>query len=192
MSGNLYTYRPDMVRASIFGITLKGFVTDSFITVERQSPTTTLKKAMDGSGTAFIDQHGSYKVTLKIDPSSESNTLLDLIYRVYMKSGANLRMPLIISDRNSGSIFTSLDTLFDGDPNKHYAQKSQPYDWVFLCESPTNSIIGYDDDTTLFTALQRVLDFIDTAETLGLNLTAIEDKLSDSISSITSKLSNLI
>lgn len=192
MATKLYTYQASQVRASIFGITINGFVADSFITIERQSPATTTKKAMDGSGTAFIDQHGSYKVTFKIDPSSESNTLLDLIYRVYMKSGSNLRMPLIITDGNSGSTFTSLDTLFDGEPNKTYANKTQPFEWVFQCESPTNSIIGFDDDTTLYGGLQRIIDFLDTAEDLGLDLSSIEDKLKDSISSISTKITSLI
>lgn len=192
MSKSLYSYQASNVKASIFGIELKGLVSDSFIQIERTAPITSTKKAMDGSGTASIDVHGSFKVTIKVGAFSESNTLLDLIYRVYVKSGANLRMPLIITDKNSGSVFTSLDTLFDGDPVKNYSQKSSPYDWIFQCESPSNSYVGYDDDTSLFSSLQRVLDFLDLADSVGVDLTAIQDKLTTSVSEISSKLSNLI
>ena len=192
MSKSLFTYEASAVKVSVFGIEIKGLIADGFVTIERTSPVTSTKKAMDGSGTASIDPFGSFKVTLKIGASSESNTLLDLIYRVYIKSGANLRMPLIITDKNSGSTFTSLDTLFDGDPTKNYSQKSMPYDWVFQCENPSNSYIGYDDDTSLLSSLQRVLDFIDIAGSVGLDLNSISDKLTTSINDIKSKLTNLI
>jgi hypothetical protein len=189
---NLFTYQASQVRASIFGITIRGFVADSFITISSQSPSTSIKKAMDGSGTANIDPFGSYKVNLRLDSSSESNTLLDLIYKVYMKSGYNLRIPLIITDPNGGNVFTSLDTLFDTHPDINYSTKSQPLDWSFRCENPIVSIGGYNDDTTLYSSLQRVVDFLDTAKAVGLDLTAIEDKLAESVDAMSQKIENIL
>ena len=188
----LKTYQASRVTASIFGITIKGFVADNFLSIERQSPATSTRKAIDGSGTAFIDQHGTFKVTLRLDQISESNSVLDLIYRVYMKSGSNLRMPLIITDGNSGTTFTSMDTLFDGDPPTSFGATPQQYEWVFQCESPTNSISGYVEDDILITSLQRVIDFVDMAETLGVDTTAISDKITSSVSSLTNRVSSLL
>lgn len=188
----LFTYEAVSVTVSLFGIDLVGLVADSFLTIEREEPVTTVRKAMDGSGTAFVDNHGSYRVTIRLDASSESNTILSLIYKVYLRSGYNLRMPLIVNDKNSNSVFTSLDTLFETDPVKNYANKQQTVEWVFLCESPTNTLSGYGDDEDITTNLKRILDFLDTADSVGLDLTAIQDKLSSSISSISSKLTNLV
>lgn len=189
---NLYTYTATNIKASVFGISIGGFVADSFITISRQSPSTNIRKAMDGSGTANIDPFGSFKVNLKLDASSESNTLLDLIYKVYMKSGYNIRIPLIITDMNGGNVFTSLDTLFETQPDINYSAKSQPLDWSFRCENPVISIGGYNDDTTLYTSLQRVVDFLDTAKALGLDLSAIEDKLSESVEAMSEKIQSIL
>ena len=190
--GRLNTYQASNVVVSVFGITLKGFSTDDFLTIERQDPATKTRKAIDGSGTAFIDQHGSFKVTIRLDQSSESNSILDLIYRVYMKSGSNLRMPLIITDKNGGSSFISLDTLFEGDPSSAFGVKPHQFEWVFQCESPTNKITGYNDDSDIVTSLQSVVDFVDMAETLGIDMTSINDKISSSVTSLTNKVESLL
>ena len=191
MANKIYTYVPDDVTVSLFGIPLKGFSKDDSIVIERQTPSSDTDRAFDGSGTTYIDQFGFFKVTVKLDQTSESNSFLNIIFRLFRKCGGNLRMPLIVHDKNSGTTFTSLDTFFDGEPQATWGDKNTPYSWTFQCENPSYSISGYDDGAIL-KSLEMVLNMLDMADKVGFDLTAITDKIKASATTMVGKLDSLL
>lgn len=191
MSNSLFTYDPQEVVVSLFGITINGLVAEDSIIIEPLTNSSDKDSAIDGSGTIYLDQFVSYKVTIKLSQASESNSLFDILYRLLKRCGGNLRMPLIVRDKNSGSVFTSLDTFFVGKPQATYGGKPQPFSWEFKCENPTYSLSGYDEGV-LYKSLELILNMVDTAETLGFDLSTISDKITKSAEGIMSKIDDLL
>ena len=92
----LYSYVPSLVKVRLFGIELEGLSKESFVTIERIDHTNTFRKALDGNRTVFIDRYATYRVTINVSQVSETNEFLHTIYKLYLKTGANFKMPLEI------------------------------------------------------------------------------------------------
>jgi len=79
----LNSYVPSQVRCKIFGIPIEGFSESNIVDIERENDVTTFRKAMDGSRTAFKDKYGSYRLTFHVNQTSEANTWLHLLFKLY-------------------------------------------------------------------------------------------------------------
>ena len=107
----LNSYVPSQVRCKIFGIPIEGFSESNIVDIERDNDVTTFRKAMDGSRTAFKDKYGSYRLTFHVNQTSEANTWLHLLFKLYQKTNVEFKMPIEVEERMSegGTKFFALD-----------------------------------------------------------------------------------
>lgn len=193
---NLRTYIPSEISCSIFGIEIQEFSTDSVVDIERLEAATTFRKAMDGSGTAFLDRYGTYRVTIHLEQTSESNTILHLIFKIYAMTGINLAMPLIITDRAGSTTFTSVDTFFENESPSNFGAESGTSTWTFLCHNAAYTKGGNGESQAMYAKLQSILAFVSTVQSvtkgLGLNVTALEDKLTTGLANAIQEVKNII
>lgn len=185
---SLISYDPTEVKVTVFGVGLEGFKKSSFVKKEKLENTNNVRLAMDSTGTAILNPYKNYRVTVTLDQSSEFNTLLFLLHDIYVRSGTNVRMPLGIEDKNGTSKFFSLDTFFETIPTQEWSEQTSPMEWSFLCYNSTDVIGGYRESSRLTNALQNAIRYLDTADALGIDLSAMEGKLSEGIENLSGKL----
>lgn len=164
---SLYSYVPSKVEVKIFGIELVGLAKDSFISIERIDNSLTFRKAMDGSHTAFVDEYGTYRVTINLSQVSESNEFLHIIQKLYTITRGNVKMPLTISEKSSkagvlgATSFLSLDTFFENEPSSEYGADVGARSWVFICNNAHYAVRGTSDTGLIADSLRYVVKLID-------------------------------
>lgn len=193
---SLRSYVPSAISFTVFGIAMEGFSPDSVVDIERLEASTTFRKAMDGSGTAFLDKYGTYRVTLHLEQTSESNTILHLIFKVYQMTGINIAMPLSISDRSGSTSFISVDTFFENEPPSNFGSESGTSTWTFLCHNASYTKGGNSESHAMYSKLQSIMNFVSSVGAitggLGLDLTSLKDKLSSGLSSAINEIKSII
>lgn len=193
---NLRSYIPSEVSCTVFGIGLDGFSTDTVVDIERLEAATTFRKAMDGSGTAFLDKFGTYRVTIHLEQTSESNTILHLIFKVYQMTGINIAMPLIITDKSGSTSFTSVDTFFENEPPTSFGAESGTSTWTFICHNASYTKGGNTESSAMYSKLQSIMRFVSTIQSvtqgLGFDISALQNKLTSGLSSAIEDVKSLI
>ena len=188
------TYVPSSVKVSLFGIGISGFSNSNVVDIERIDNATTFRKAMDGSQTAFMDKYGSYRVTIHLNQTSESNTWLHLLFKLYQRVGVEFKMPLMIEEKipNGGTTFTSLDTFFETEPNTSFNSGFETKPWVFVCNNASYVQQGTQTSNDLIEAIQLIIRAIELSQNFGIDLSDIQDSLVSSIESSMDALKNFI
>ena len=188
------TYVPSSVKVSLFGIGISGFSNSNVVDIERIDNATTFRKAMDGSQTAFMDKYGSYRVTIHLNQTSESNTWLHLLFKLYQRVGVEFKMPLMIEEKipNGGTTFTSLDTFFETEPNTSFNSGLETKPWVFVCNNASYVQQGTQTSNDLIEAIQLIIRAIELSQNFGIDLSDIQDSLVNSIESSMDALKNFI
>lgn len=193
---DLKSYIPSQVSCSIFGIAIEGFASDTVVDIERLEPATTYRKAMDGSLTAFLDRFGTYRVSFHLEQTSESNTILHLIFKIYEMTGINLAMPLMVQDKSGTTSFISVDTFFEVEAPSNFAQESDKAVWSFICHNASYTKGGNGDSQAMYKKIQSVMTFLTTVNSvtrgLGLDVSVLENKLTDGLSSAIDTFKNII
>lgn len=186
---NLYTYAPYLVEVSIFGIKLKGLSPSTMAEIVRDKPSATYRKAQDGTMTVFRDRYATHKVSVHIDQTSESNTILHLIYKLYQTTGVEFKIPIIVSEKTEmgGTQFTAFDCFFESEPDTTFADTSGDKVWTFICHNGSYSQAGTYEESDLFESIQTIITVIETASAFGLNLGVLQDKLTTSFNNTMSK-----
>lgn len=171
----LYSYVPSLVKVRLFGVELEGLSKDSFVTIERTDATNTFRKSLDGNRTVFVDKYATYRVSINLSQVSESNEFLHTIYKLYLKTGANFKMPLEVEETNKwgGTSFMSSDTYFETEPNAEFSSESGDRHWTFICHDGAYSLKGTSDAGFITDALRSALWMIDTATAFGLDLSGV-------------------
>lgn len=188
------TYIPSSVKVSLFGIPVSGFSNSNIVSIERIDNATTFRKAMDGSQTAFMDKYGSYRVTIHLNQTSESNTWLHLLFKLYLRVGVEFKMPLMIEEKipNGGSTFTSLDTFFETEPNTIFNSSLETKPWVFICNNASYVQQGTQTSNELIEAIQLIIRAIELSQNFGFDLSDMQDSLVNSIETSMDALKNFI
>lgn len=193
---NLRSYIPSEVSCTVFGIAINGFSSESVVDIERLEAATTFRKAMDGSGTAFLDKFGTYRVTIHLEQTSESNTILHLIFKIYQMSGVNLAMPLMVKDNAGSTSFISVDTFFENESPSNFASESGTSTWVFLCHNASYIKGGNGESNAMYSKLKSIVAFASNLQAitrgLDLDVSALQDKLTDGLSSAIQAVKNII
>ncbi len=190
----LYTYRPSSVKCYLFGIELKGLSKETLLSIERVNESVTMRKAQDGSHTAFTDSVGSYRVTFHIDQTSSSNEFLHIVYRLHQRLGLNLKIPLRISENtgSGGTQFNSFETFFETEPNAEFMSDTVARQWTFICNNANYNLRGTGDRGFITKALQGLVQLIGISEAAGIDMTNIEDLIDIGIQKAEEELKNLI
>lgn len=189
----IYSYVPSSVKVTLFGITMESLAKDDFITIERSDNASTYRKAQDGTRTAFIDRFGTYRVTINFSQVSESNEVVHLLFKLYQKSGVNLKMPLIIEEKSNegGTSFISLDTFFETEATTQFTSDTVPKSWVFICHNASYTQKGTRTSFELADTLQSIVTLLELSEQFDIDLNSIKDRLSDTVEFASAKLKDL-
>ena len=190
----IYSYVPSQVKCSVFGIEIENFSETNIVDIERENSVTTFTKAMDGSHTAFIDKYGSYKVSFHVNQTSESNTWLHLLFKLYQKVGVELKIPISVEEKmdSGGTRFTAFDCFFDTEPPTNFASDVGVKVWTFVCHNGTYTQEGTVETNDMVETLSSIIRLIELSDSFGINLNNFSDKLSSVVSNTTDKLKNFI
>ena len=107
----LGSYRPDAIECSFFGIKIEGFTPDNAVTISKDEPTNTVRKAQDGSCTAFLEGNPTYKVVIHLQQSSGANDWIYLIHEICEKYGTTIKMPLLVKDLSGNTYFFATEVV---------------------------------------------------------------------------------
>jgi len=189
----LYTYVPSAVKCYIFGVELVGLSKENLVTIERIGESVVMRKAPDGSNTAFIDNNDSYRVTFNIEQVSESNEFLHTIYKLHKRVGLNLKIPLRVSEKVSfgGTQFTAFDCFFEIEPNSEFSSDTTSRQWVFICNNASYHLKGTSDSGFITDALRSTIRMIELSEVAGIDLSNIEALIDVGINQAEQKLKSL-
>lgn len=189
----LYSYVPSMVKCYVFGVELKGLSKESLVSIERLTEVNTFRKAQDGSSVAFADNSATYRITINIEQVSEANDFLHNIFKLHQKVGANLKIPLSVSEqiRNGGTQFTAFDCFFESEPSTTFSSESTSRQWVFICNNAAYTIKGTAETSFITGALRATLRLIELAEVSGIDLTNIEDLIREGVIETEKRLKEL-
>ena len=172
------TYAPSLVRVQLFGIPIEGFAPDAVVSIERDEPVSTTRKAIDGSRTVFVDNNGTYRVTISLLQTSPSNTWLHQLFKVYSKIGVELIMPITIDDKSNAtgsSVFFCTDTFFESEPSTKYSNQAEVTEWVFLCHNAQYDRVGSIQTYDLAEQLRSLFAALQFANAFNVNLGELMD-----------------
>lgn len=189
----LNSYVPSQVRCKIFGIPIEGFSESNIVDIERENDVTTFRKAMDGSRTAFKDKYGSYRLTFHVNQTSEANTWLHLLFKLYQKTNVEFKMPIEVEEKmqEGGTRFFALDCFFENEADTNFASDVGVKTWSFICHGGTYTQQGTYENNELYDKIQALVKVVDLAETFGIDLSLIENKGAEVFSNTMNKLKNL-
>lgn len=188
----MWTYSPKDVNASILGIDVEGFTSDTFITITPDNPTFTYRRAMDGSTTATMNRFSTYTVVLTLHQSSPANTWLHLLYGLFKEQGIKFLMPVLIKDTRGSTSFFATDCWFDLEPTTTFSGKLENTEWRIKCNNGTYVKGGNgsnDEVTEIIGAIQLALDL---AGTLGVDLGYFENVLNATVDNALASLGSFI
>lgn len=190
----LSSYVPSQIKCRVFGIEIENFSETDIVDIERIDPATTFTKAMDGSHTAYVDKYGSYRVTFHVNQTSESNTWLHLLFKLYQKVGMNLKIPLEIEERVEfgGTRFTAFDCFFETEPTTNFKSDVGTKMWTFVCHNGTYTQQGTVESGELVETISSIIRLLEMTQSFGIGLDGMMDKLSDVITTSTEKLKNFL
>lgn len=179
----LTTYIPSSVKVSLFGIPIEGFSSSNVVDIERIDNATTFRKAQDGSQTAFVDRFGSYRVTVHLNQTSEANTWLHLLFKLYQSTGVEFKMPLMIEEKipKGGTTFTSLDTFFETEPTTTFSSSLEAKQWVFICHNASYIQQGTYESTNMYETIQTIIRVIELSQSFGFDLEDLQNGLVNSL-----------
>lgn len=189
----LYTYIPSAIKCRVFGIELEGLSKDTIVTIERQEPLYSFRKAQDGSQVAFTDSVATFRVTMYVEQVSPSNEFLHTLYKLQEKVGANLKMPVsVIEDRKGGgTAFTAFDCFFEAEPMAEFTEDSTSRQWTFICHNASYTLRGTNDAGFLTDALRGIIRVIELAQAADIDLTVIEETIDAAMRATQKKLKEL-
>lgn len=187
------SYVPSAVKVKIFGIVLDSLAKDDFVTIERIDEVTTFREAPDGTRTAFLNKFGTYRVSINVEQTSPDNEWLHLLFKLYQKSGINIMMPLEVSESvaEGGTTFVSLDTFFEVESSSIFSSTTTPKHWVFICHNASYIQRGTSEGFAMADTLQTIVSLIELSENFDLDLSSIQNKITDTYNNVSDKLKNL-
>ena len=179
----MWTYSPIDVNASVLGIDIEGFASETFINIETDSPTFTYKRAMDGSSMAIINKFAAYNVKFTLQQSSPANTWLHLLFNLFKTHGIQFAMPVLIRDSSGYTSFFANDCWFDREPSVGFGATLGNVEWSIRCNSGSYTLGGNGTAGNAVDIIQAVTQALDIAGTLGIDLSGFSQAL-DSIANL--------
>lgn len=188
----MWTYSPVDVDASILGIDVEGFSSDTFINITPDNPTFTYRRAMDGSTVATMNRYSTYTVTLTLHQSSPANTWLHLLYGIFKEQGIQFIMPVLIKDKSGTTSFFATDCWFDLEPSTTFSNKVENTEWRIKCNNGTYVKGGNGDDSIVTEVIQAVQTALSLAGTLGIDLGNFENILNANVDTALQSLGGIL
>lgn len=176
----MWTYSPSDVSVTFAGKPLEGFVDNgTFVSITRESPLYSSKRAMDGSVAITQQRYSKWIVTISLAQSSPSNNFLDGMQKIMFEKNITAMqfLPLIIKDTSGDTMFFAKDVWIDQVPTQEFGSGLNERQWQFTCNDVTSIIGGNSEDKDFITeALQAaglVLDVLGGSDLLTRSLRRI-------------------
>lgn len=127
------TYIPQEVSVIVGGNIISGFADGTFVTVERDEDAFTYVPSTSGGGTRTKNANKAGKVTITLQQSSESNSILSDLAKADEKDGSGV-VAIMIRDNSGESLHSSDAAYISKMPQAQFAKELQNLEWVFQCE----------------------------------------------------------
>lgn len=145
---NLATYSPlDVVviitqASTNFSHQVVGFMSDSFVTVARDSDTFDHETGVDDFSTRVYHSNKSGKITLSLQQSSPSNDVLTALHNrdVALRNNSGL-FEITVKDGSGRSVYTSQEAYIGKVPDSAFGSGVQAREWV-INATRVQSLIG--------------------------------------------------
>lgn len=162
-------YRPSAVDISLFGVSTELMSDDVFARIEEIDVTSKVKRSMGSSSMIITDSETPYRVTINLSSASGSNLWIHLLYKIYVKYGADFKMPLSIKDKSGDTSFFSSNTYFEGLPPTELGTGLTQSSWSFICFTPSFTKGGNTPPHQIVETLQMLDSVLSAADSFGID-----------------------
>lgn len=140
----MWTYSPSDVTFTYAGRALEGFSDNTFISISRESPLYSSKRAMDGTAEVVQQRYSKWVVILTLTQSSTSNDFLSAMQQFLFdnKISAMEYLPLIIKDNSGNTTFFAKDVWIEELPEQTFSDGMGEREWRFVCNDVYSTVGG--------------------------------------------------
>lgn len=143
MENRLANYSPERVNIVIGAIhTVTGFSDGSFVTIEKVSPTFTVKESADGVVSRTMNPSSLYTVRLTLAQSSDSNEVLSWMHNADLITKGRAKFPMTIKDASGNSVMFSAEAWIATVPPTTYSNNIEVREWEIVCADAVNHVGG--------------------------------------------------
>ncbi len=122
------TYSPDQVLIALGAHSVTGYADDSFISIESSSDGVTKKTGCDGEIVRSISPDHSFKITLTLLQTSDTNAWLQEQYNRDQKTGDGI-FPVLIKDLKGGLLFSADEAWAVKPANRGFGKEASNREW---------------------------------------------------------------
>ncbi len=112
-----------------YGDKISGFADGSFVTIEPASDIWTKTTGADGLSTRVRQNDNTYRITITLMQSSDSNKFLGALSAADKLSGASV-LPIMIKDLTGTEMFAAPEAWIALDPGKTSSKDVENREWV--------------------------------------------------------------
>lgn len=139
MAAGVRQYDPKQVSVIFGGTALSGFTDGTFVNLERNEQSFTLKVGVDGIGTRARSNNNSGKCTVTFHQSSSSNDYLSGVSVSDENTGSGA-LPLLVKDNSGRTIATALTAWVQKPANGEFGKEVSNRVWVL----ETDNLVLFD------------------------------------------------
>lgn len=151
MNTKLANYSPERVNVVLALMhTVSGFVDGSFITIEKDSPTFTVRESADGVVSRTMNSSMLYTVRLTLAQYAESNEVLSWMHNADLITKGRAKFPMTIKDASGGSTMFAAEAWISTVPTTSFSTGVETREWEIKCATSVNFVAGnYNEDGVL-------------------------------------------
>ncbi len=130
-------YDPDQIVFTFAGIPVSGYADGTFISAAPTGESFTVKQGADGEVTRTKTNIKTWRVTLTLEATSDSNDVLSQLANLDLEepNGAGVA-PLGIADLSGRTIFGAPEAWIVQHPTIEFAKEGGQREWIFDCVDP--------------------------------------------------------
>jgi hypothetical protein len=148
MSSSIANYSPERVTIVLALMhTVTGYASGSFVSIEKTSPTFSVRESSDGVVSRTLNPSKLYVVRLTLAQSSDSNSVLSWMHNADRITKGRAKFPLTIKDSSGSSVMFSAEAWITRIPVAGFSDGVETREWEITCAVATNFIGGNYDNT---------------------------------------------
>lgn len=161
-------YSPEDVKVFLGGVyEVKGFVDDTFISIERISEVFSHKITSDGTVVRSHKGNMAYQITITLSNASESNDVLNKLMLIDFATQVG-KFPLMIKDNQGSSLMFSPSTWVEQQPRVDFGVNVTNREWVLVSNYATINVGGnYSQSGVVEDSLNTILGLAGGAGGVG-------------------------
>lgn len=137
------TYSPGLFNVIFGGVALKDFADGTFIEVEEIGDGVTSGSGADGETYRAMPSNQRFRVTVTLNQTSPSNTILSGLYAADRASNGRGAVPLLVEDVSGQTLLGAGQAWITKSPNAGWAKTAdQTRAWVIDTDNISGYILG--------------------------------------------------